>query len=91
MANSPVSDVGTSMIRTVVPIVVGLIVALAAKAGFNVTSASITPVVASGAAAVYYVAVRMLELRWPRLGLLLGSATQPVYVPSSAPKAAGVK
>lgn len=69
-----------AIVRTVVPILVGLAVALAAKAGLSITSASVTPVIASAVAAVYYAAVRLAEQKWPKLSILLGSSATPVYV-----------
>jgi hypothetical protein len=89
--SSSTSDLGTSVVRTIVPIVVGLVVALAAKAGLHLTSASVTPIIASGVGAAYYAAVRLLEQKWPALGVLLGSATQPVYVPATPAKAPAAK
>ncbi|NND36543.1 MAG: hypothetical protein HKN81_05340 [Gammaproteobacteria bacterium] len=66
------NDFLVSLIRTWVPIVVG---SVAAMIGVDVDAAAITGAVI----AVYYAAVRFLELRYPRIGVLLGRTQQPTY------------
>ncbi len=68
-----------SAVRTLVPVVVALLV----RIGFSETSLDnlwlervLTLVVTMG----YYVAVRVLERHWEKVGWLLGYAAQPVYV-----------
>lgn len=69
-----------SIIRTVVPAVVGLIVTLALKAGIQLDDAAVTSVVTSVVTGVYYVAVRLLETKVaPSFGWLLGLAKTPEY------------
>lgn len=73
-----------SLIRTVVPAAVGLVLAwLARKTGIVLPedlSAELTLTVAGVAIGAYYAAVRALEVRWPWVGRLLGSRRQPTYV-----------
>lgn len=68
-----------SVVRTLFPVVFALVV----RVGFNETSIDsawlervLTVVVTMG----YYVAVRLLEQYWDKVGWLLGYAKQPVYV-----------
>lgn len=69
------ADVRTSLVRTVVPIVVGWIIAGAVKAGVSLDPAAVQALVT----AIYYAAVRCAERRWPTVGWLLGSPSQPTY------------
>lgn len=76
------SDQITSYIRTTVPIVVGALVAWLAAKGINVPADLVAPTTAlitALAGTLYYVIVRKLETKWPKLGLLLGVAKVPVY------------
>ncbi|HEY3683482.1 MAG TPA: hypothetical protein VGL93_10605 [Streptosporangiaceae bacterium] len=71
----------TSIVRTVVPMIVGVVIVLAARAGLHITGdTSVTEVVTLGVSSVYYLAVRLLEKVRPYFGWLLGKASQPVYV-----------
>lgn len=75
-------NIAASVVRTVVPVVVGAISALVAHAGIALSSeveAQITVVVGAVVAAVYHWVVRMLEERWPLFGWLLGFARCPDY------------
>lgn len=69
-----------SIIRTVVPVLAGLLITLALKAGIHLESDAVTSLVTSLVTAAYYVVVRLLE-RYvsPKLGWLLGMATEPDY------------
>lgn len=71
---------GTSVIRTAVPLVVGLLLALPVSKKLGLTSEDVTPAVAAVLALAYYVLARLLETRrgtaW---GWLLGRASAPVY------------
>jgi len=72
----------TSIIRTVVPYLVGWIVTLLATAGVDVSDElrnSLATLLAFLIGTVYYVVVRFLEKKWPKLGFLLGVPTAPVY------------
>lgn len=81
------SNVVTSIIRTVVPVVVGSILAVLAKRGFDLDQAEINswliPTVISG----YYAIVRTLEAKYPNLGWLLGVPKAPGYSAASVPPA----
>lgn len=79
----------TSLVRTYVPILIGSVLSfLAVKYGFavepdvqNQLVAGLTGVVT----AAYYLLARLLERKFPQLGVLLGSTQKPVYVePTSA-------
>lgn len=69
------TDLSTSFQRTFVPILVGWLLTLLAKAhvdvDVNVLQAFIT--------SLYYGVVRALELKWPKFGLFLGSKKKPDY------------
>lgn len=77
-----------SIARTVVPMVAGLILALAARIGLDLDQAEVTAAVATVLSAAYYTGLRGLE-EWagrtqrPRLrrvaGVLLGWARPPQY------------
>lgn len=73
------SDYGTSIVRTVVPFVVGTIVAYAAKVGLDLDVEMVTPIATVIIGAVYYAVVRKIEESKPEVGKLLGKAVQPVY------------
>lgn len=77
-----------SLIRTITPVVIGLILAGLAKLGLGVDEAASTALNAGLDAFFiggYYAAARWLEARWPSLGLLLGSTSQPTYAEPYAP------
>ena len=75
------NDQLVALVRTVVPAVVGLLLAAAAKANIDIDGAALNGVVDALVIGVYYVAVRQLEQRWPRFGVLLGIPKQPTYQP----------
>lgn len=69
-------------IRTLVPIVVGWLVAQLALANIPVDQPTVDGLILSVStlvASLYYVAVAWLERRWPWFGWLLGVARNPVY------------
>lgn len=74
-------DLLGSLIRTLVPLVVGWLIGLAARRGLDVDSADLTALVTGAVTALYYALARVLE-RYvsPRFGWLLGLPRQPVYV-----------
>lgn len=77
------NDGVVSLIRTYVPLGVGLAVTYLAQT-FGVVLDEDTSAMASSAAvaivtAVYYAAARALESRWPALGVLLGASKAPSY------------
>lgn len=84
-----------STMRTLVPIVAGLVLSLAGRLGIPVDSESAALVVLAGLTATYYLAFRGLEalaerMAWQPLqtiaGIFLGWAKPPQYVtPVTAP------
>nr|PZN20457.1 MAG: hypothetical protein DIU80_20245 [Chloroflexota bacterium] len=77
------SDAILSLIRTYMPLAVGVAVTYLARE-LGVVLDEDTSAMASSAAvavvtAVYYAAARALESRWPALGVLLGAARAPSY------------
>lgn len=72
-----------SVIRTVVPLIVGALIAWAAKIGLNLPEGAVTELVTVLVVAGYYVIARLIETRWPALGRILLAAglskRQPVY------------
>lgn len=73
------NDQLVALIRTVVPAVVGLLLAAAAKANIEIDGAALNGIVDAVVIGVYYLAVRQLEKRWPKFGVLLGVPKQPTY------------
>jgi len=72
----------TSLIRTVVPIVVGALVTWLVTLGVQIDAETQTGLIVGLTGlltAVYYTVVRLLEKKWPKLGILLGKATTPDY------------
>lgn len=80
MTMQTTSDVLTSIRRTIVPLVVGYLLAQAARAGFSIDEGQLTGVVESLVTGVYYSALRILEVKWPQVGVLLGATRQPIYL-----------
>lgn len=77
------NNIATSVIRTVVPAIVGAVVAWLVARGVEVDPATEAQLVAALTAlltGVYYALVRLAERRWPEAGWLLGTAKQPTYV-----------
>lgn len=76
-----------ALIRTVVPIVVGTVLAWLASRGFDLTAYEnavnvyLVPVLAG----LYYAAVLAAEKRWPAVGWLLGYARAPQYIDPAGP------
>jgi hypothetical protein len=79
------NDVVLSSIRTVVPIIVGSVVAFLAQKGFDIDKDAAILVVSGLCIGVYYLLVRFTEHKWPAVGVLLGSKKQPVYLEPSPP------
>lgn len=77
-----------SIIRTVVPYLVGALLTAAAYFGLDIAPTIVTAFVAAVVGAVYHAVVRQLELRYPRLGRWLIAfgltAQQPVYLHPTA-------
>ena len=76
------SDTITSLIRTYVPIVVGSLISWLVTKNIAVDEATATALVTAFTGlmiGIYYTVVRVLEKRFPWLGVLLGSRKQPEY------------
>lgn len=87
MADETVGDLMKSLIRTAVPALVGLLLALLARAGLHLepaTAESITLLLATLFTAAYYAVIRALSVRWSWVGWLLGYPTNPTYEPRHA-------
>jgi hypothetical protein len=72
----------TSFIRTYVPIVVGAVVSYLVTLGIQLdaeTQAGMVVTLTGVSQAVYYAIARFLESKFPKAGVLLGSAKQVVY------------
>lgn len=69
----------TSLIRTVVPVIVGIIITTVAKLNVEIDSGAVTDLVTAVVTGAYYAAVRWAESRWPQAGWLLGSPHAPEY------------
>ena len=80
------SNYVTSVIRTVVPVVVGAVIAVLAKKGINVDEAEVSSWLIPTVISAYYSVARLAEIRFPRLGWLLGVPKAPGYAPGSPPK-----
>lgn len=76
---SSAEDLANSLRRTVVPIVVGFLLAQATRWGFDIPADQLTGVIESLFAGLYYAVVRVLEVNYPQLGALLGASKQPRY------------
>lgn len=77
-----ISDILASIIRTVVPLVVGWLISLPITKALGLSSDQLTTLVTAGVTAVYYLLVRVLEQYVsPRFGWLLGLAKTPSYAP----------
>lgn len=74
------SDYLASLIRTWVPLGVAVLIAWLSSLGIHVsddTRSALVSGIGALVAALYYAAVRLLEQRWPWLGLLLGTTKAP--------------
>lgn len=78
-----------SVVRTVVPYIVGAVISWFAMAGIEVDpdlKANLTVAVTAGIGTLYYLAVRLLETYVaPKFGWLLGLAKSPVYLATASP------
>jgi D-alanyl-D-alanine carboxypeptidase len=77
-----VNDRQTSIIRTVVPYIIGFIVAMLAKYNLNLPPElmeDLPGLVTFVVGSVYYIVVRTIEPHFPAIGILLGKAKPPVY------------
>lgn len=83
-----IHDIWTSAVRTFTPLLVGAVVAWAAKVGFNLTGDlqdALTTLIGGLFAFVYYLGVRLLEQRYPGASKFLLSRRAPIgYAPTAA-------
>lgn len=77
--DSPKGDYAVSVVRTVTPFLVGLIVGTFGSEIAGLNEATLTPIISGIVGAAYYAAVRALEHKWPKMGVLLGWVTTPTY------------
>lgn len=78
------SDAITALIRTWTPSAVGAALAWLLTLGIELdpdTQAGLIAGLTAVMVAAYYALARLLESRWPWLGVLLGSTRQPTYAP----------
>lgn len=71
-----------SQIRTFVPIIVGALISWLLTVGIAIdsdTQAGLIVALTGVIQALYYFIVRLLEKKWPQVGVLLGIASKPVY------------
>lgn len=76
------NDIITSLVRTYVPVIVGSVIAWLAARGINVdegTSAAAVTALTGVIILAYYTVVRLLERKFPKIGVLLGSTKKPEY------------
>lgn len=73
------SDLLTSIIRTLVPAIVAWLLAAAARVGLDVPADQLTGVIEAVVLGGYYAVVRAAEQRWPAVGWLLGLPRPPAY------------
>ena len=76
------NDALVSLIRTYVPIGVGAVLSWLLTLGITVDDSAQAGLIAGITAVVtasYYALVRLAELRFPWLGVLLGTKRQPTY------------
>lgn len=79
LVTSGYRDLELSLRRTLTPMLVGVLVAKAARAGFDIPAEALSGVLEGIFAGLYYAVVRVLEQRAPWVGVFLGAMTQPLY------------
>jgi hypothetical protein len=72
-------DYELSVRRTVVPAVVGIVLAGAARANLDLPAEHVTGLIEAVFIAAYYSTVRMVERYVPEAGVFLGAFVQPRY------------
>jgi hypothetical protein len=77
---SSIVTLGLSVVRTVVPVLVGLLVSSLANIGATLDNATATVFVEAVVVAAYYAIARVLETKVaPAFGWLLGAPKPPTY------------
>lgn len=77
-------DLVLSLRRTLVPIIVGFLLAQAMRAGFDIPADQLTGVVEALVTGAYYSIVRFVEMKYPGAGVMLGAMKAPTYVDKRA-------
>lgn len=75
-------DLATSFIRTLVPMIVGAIVSFLASKSITLdatAAANLATFIGLAVSGLYYIIVRIVELKFPQFGILLGKAKKPEY------------
>lgn len=72
-------DLWYSIRRTVIPILVGWVLAQGARYGFSIQEGDLTGIFEAVGAGVYYTIVRWIEMKFPEIGILLGAMKKPRY------------
>lgn len=75
-------DLFTSVVRTIIPYLVGAIVSWLTTKGLHLSEGELTSVTAYLTflfGTLYYLVARALEKKWPKLGYLLGIPSEPTY------------
>ena len=75
-----------SMVRTLVPVVAGLIISGLARIGIEVSEPALITVIDGLVIGGYYALARWLEGRWTGFGWLLGLPSQPEYHVAQKPE-----
>ena len=74
-----------SIVRTVVPVIVGAIASYLITLGVTLQEdvmAALSVIITAAATAIYYIVIRWLEQKFPKVGILLGWAAVPAgYIP----------
>jgi hypothetical protein len=71
-----------SLLRTITPVIVGILLGWAAKVGFDLPAGAVTEIVTVVLTATYYLLVRTLEQEWPIVGRWLLALGLPVGQPT---------
>lgn len=88
MATAAKGALRASFTRTLVPLIVGYVVSLAARHGWHINDDQAASTITAVGAYLYYAAARFLETHASsKFGWLLGDARQPVY-PTATPLSA---
>ena len=75
-------DFVNSLIRTYVPLIVGAVAAWAVTLGLEIdanTQTSLIVVLTAALQGAYYLIIRLIERKFPKVGVLLGKASAPEY------------
>lgn len=79
MTSDQKRDLEVSLRRTLVPIVAGFLLAQAARIGLDIPADDLTGVLEALVTGAYYAVLRIVELRYPQVGVLLGALAKPRY------------